>query len=102
MHGEKETRGLMEGSPLFPQTAGCFFLLLLGTVKYDMRYGCVEKGEGRTDGNGKLQLQSKEPCLRNMLVPLRASEASREPRAGITPLSHSPEAKMQWSKWSLL
>jgi hypothetical protein len=32
MYGEKETRGLMEASPLFPQTARCFFLLLLGTV----------------------------------------------------------------------
>jgi hypothetical protein len=52
MHGEKETRGLREASPLFPQTARCFFLLLLGTVKYDIRYGCVEKGEGRADGNG--------------------------------------------------
>jgi hypothetical protein len=45
MHGEKETRGLMEASPLFPQTARCFFLLLLGTVVYDITYGCVEKGE---------------------------------------------------------
>jgi hypothetical protein len=72
MHGEKETRGLMDASPLFPQTARCFFLLLLGTVKYDIHHGCVEKDEGRADGNGKLQLQSKEPVLRNTLVPLRA------------------------------
>lgn len=27
---------LIETSPLFPRTASCFFLLLLGTVGYDI------------------------------------------------------------------
>jgi hypothetical protein len=34
--GESETRRLMEVSPLFPQTARCLFLLLLGTVIFDI------------------------------------------------------------------
>jgi hypothetical protein len=41
-NGEGKTRGLMEPSPLFPQAACCFFSLLLGTVVYDKRDGCVE------------------------------------------------------------